>query len=183
LALIATSPTDIVKYWELRIDECGLPVDWADALDHCWRCTESTTRLQRCHIVPASQGGPDEPANLVLLCARCHRENPNISDAPIMWKWIKQSTELRRKHLGAEAAAGYGFYWTARAAEEYERLFGSRLLEDLHKMEATHEGIKAEYPRLAREAATMHMGDPWHNPATAASLWRKTLEQFEWMYE
>jgi Phage integrase family/HNH endonuclease len=182
LAHVATTPADIVEYWATRIDERDLPVDWTDALDHCWRCTDEE-RLQRCHIVPASRGGRDEPSNLVLLCTRCHRENPNVSDAAIMWQWIKQSIELRRKHLGAEAAACYGLYWTARAAEEYERLFGRRLRDDLHKMTATCEGVKAEYPRLSREAATTHLGDPWHNPSTAASLWRKALEQVEWMYE
>jgi hypothetical protein len=178
-----TSAERIVEYWAPRIDECDLPLDWADALDHCWRCTENTTRLQRCHIVPASRGGRDEPSNLVLLCTRCHRENPNVSDAAIMWQWIKQSTELRRKHLGAEAAACYGSYWMARAAEEYEQLFGRRLRDDLDKMTATYEGVKTEYPRLAREAATTHLGDPWLNSSTTASLWRKALAQFEWLYE
>jgi 5-methylcytosine-specific restriction endonuclease McrA len=82
----------------------------ADALDRCWRCTDAA-RLQRCHIVPASQGGQGDPSNMVLLCIRCHRENPNVSDPLLMWRWIRHSTELRRKYLGEAEAGCYGFYW------------------------------------------------------------------------
>jgi 5-methylcytosine-specific restriction endonuclease McrA len=42
-----------------------------------YRCTEcgETRDLQVHHIVPRQLGGPDEPSNLVTLCAACHRRH------------------------------------------------------------------------------------------------------------
>lgn len=41
-----------------------------------WRCRNPLCRsprgLEIDHVVPRSQGGPDEEANLVTLCSRCH---------------------------------------------------------------------------------------------------------------
>lgn len=65
-----------------------LSVDWAEAHERCWRCARKT-RLERCHIIPHSRGGEDTPSNLVLLCKKCHLENPNITDTEIMWDWLK----------------------------------------------------------------------------------------------
>lgn len=64
---IKTPPSEIVDYWAKRVDECELSVDWAEAESHCWRCGCKRT-LERCHIIPDSMGGKDEPSNLVLLC-------------------------------------------------------------------------------------------------------------------
>ena len=44
--------------------------------------------LQRCHLVPDAIGGPDGPRNIVLLCARCHAEAPDVGDADYMLRWI-----------------------------------------------------------------------------------------------
>jgi hypothetical protein len=44
--------------------------------------------LQRCHLVPDALGGPDTPENLVLLCARCHAEAPDVADSEYMLSWI-----------------------------------------------------------------------------------------------
>jgi predicted restriction endonuclease len=33
--------------------------------------------LHQAHLIPHSQGGPDDPGNLVPLCARCHRSFDN----------------------------------------------------------------------------------------------------------
>jgi 5-methylcytosine-specific restriction endonuclease McrA len=39
-----------------------------------YRCTAcgATRDLEVHHIVPRRLGGPDEPANLITLCAACH---------------------------------------------------------------------------------------------------------------
>ncbi len=82
---IKTKKEDIVKYcfFEKLIDESGLSIDASEAHERCWRCGCEKS-LERCYIIPASLGGKDEPANLVLLCKRCHLDNPNITDPEIM---------------------------------------------------------------------------------------------------
>ena len=65
-------------------EECGLSVDWAEAHERCWQCG-CKRGLQRCHIVPHALGGEDAPSNLVLLCGRCHLDNPNVADTEVMW--------------------------------------------------------------------------------------------------
>jgi 5-methylcytosine-specific restriction endonuclease McrA len=83
---IKTSPKEIVDYWKERQDECGLSVDWGEAEERCWRCGYKKN-LQRCHIIPDSLGGKDEPANLVLLCERCHIDAPNVESKTFMWDY------------------------------------------------------------------------------------------------
>lgn len=86
---IRTTKEEIIDYWVRQgVDECDLSVDWAEADSHCWRCG-CERNLERCHIVPDSLGGKDEPSNLVLLCKRCHADGPNVADPEIMWDWIK----------------------------------------------------------------------------------------------
>lgn len=67
---------------------------------HCQYCNEDIDVLARMpaswrrylpkgavweidHIVPRSQGGTDDPANLQLLCATCHRAKSDGEDYPI----------------------------------------------------------------------------------------------------
>src|SRR5699024_4292664 len=102
---------EIVDYWFSRVDECELSVDAAEAHERCWRCGYKRG-LERCHIVPSSLGGSDEPSNLVLLCKRCHLENPNVSDPEIMWDWIR-----------AYGTSLYGTFWTIQGMKEYEFIY------------------------------------------------------------
>lgn len=85
---IKTTKEAIISYWAKHQDECGLSVDWAEAGERCWRCGCERS-LDRCHIIPDSLGGKDEPENLVLLCMRCHADGPNVADQEIMWDWIR----------------------------------------------------------------------------------------------
>ncbi len=74
---------------ELRIEDpdgscwgCGL---WAplDADEH-WQ--------ERCHIVPhgAPYFGPDnDPANYLLLCHRCHKNQPDDQSRAVQIAWLK----------------------------------------------------------------------------------------------
>lgn len=92
-----------IAFWSSRIDESSLGCDWSDAHDHCWRCGHRS-RLQRCHIVPRSLGGSDEPSNIIGLCARCHDEMPNVVDPDEVWRWIKDDHGIT-----------YDTYWDERA--------------------------------------------------------------------
>ena len=43
----------------------------------CQHCGKGGKGLEVDHQVPLSQGGRDEPNNLVVLCKQCHRERTN----------------------------------------------------------------------------------------------------------
>jgi hypothetical protein len=50
-----------------------------------YRCTEcgASQDLEVHHIVPRRLGGPDEPSNLVTLCAACHsRQHETFQESP-----------------------------------------------------------------------------------------------------
>lgn len=68
---------------------CGWMAVDADATPVLWDVWEEAM-LQRCHLVPHALGGPDSPANLVLLCGRCHGDAPDVGDADYMLRWIER---------------------------------------------------------------------------------------------
>lgn len=114
---IRTTKEEIIDYWVRQgVDECDLSVDWAEADSHCWRCG-CERNLERCHIVPDSLGGKDEPSNLVLLCKRCHADGPNVADPEIMWDWIK-----------SYKVAFYDTFWSIQGAAEYSLFTGKEFL-------------------------------------------------------
>lgn len=93
------------------------PIVWA-----AW----DLAKLERCHLVPHALGGPDEPANLVLLCGRCHSEAPDVRDAGYMLRWI-----------GAHASWGHRLSQEMQAAmdlaglsEDMMETFNERLLPE-----------------------------------------------------
>lgn len=81
---IKTTKKQIVAYWADHVSEAGLSIDFSEAQERCWRCGCQRS-LERCHIVPDSLGGADTASNLVLLCKRCHLDNPNTAGPEIMW--------------------------------------------------------------------------------------------------
>jgi len=90
----STTKQAIADHWSPLVSELDMGCDWEDAVTDCWRCgVEPSRGLERCHIVPAQEpfNGPDDPSNYVLLCSRCHREAPNVSDPSVMWQWIKDT--------------------------------------------------------------------------------------------
>jgi hypothetical protein len=112
---IKTTKKEIIEYWMdspnyANGDEVGMAIDQAD-LDEdggrCWRCG-TTKNVQRCHIIPHSQGGRDEPSNLLLLCRDCHNDAPNVSNATAedFFNWMKNSRHSLSKYLN-ENNAGY----------------------------------------------------------------------------
>jgi hypothetical protein len=133
---VKTSHESILEYWCSRIDESDMGCDWDEALTRCWRCGDEhrTKSLHRCHIIPAQDGGKDEPSNLVLLCSPCHAEAPSLSDdKDAIWQWIKRTCK-----------SYYGQFWGDRLFEEFEKLYGrpvdfknvslEKLVEESHKI-------------------------------------------------
>ena len=154
---IKTKPSEIVSYWAQRENECGLGVDWAEAHERCWRCGYKTS-LERCHIVPDSLNGLDDPSNLVLLCYRCHREAPNHTDPGYMWLWLR-----------ADNVPFYDTYWTNRGLREFEKMFGRKAFSDL-KSQNAEPAMIAELMQESMEKATFHFGQAHLNPATVACV-------------
>ena len=118
---IKTTKEQIVDYWRKHADEGELSVDFTEADERCWRrgCKRN---LQRCHIIPRALGGEDTPSNFVLLCSRCHRDNPNVADPEIMWDW-----------LHAYKVVVYDTFWQVQGLKEYERIYGITFREELVK--------------------------------------------------
>ncbi len=150
---IKTKKEDIVKYWffERLIDECGLSVDASDALERCWRCG-CEHNLERCHIVPEALGGKDEPSNLVLLCHRCHIDNPNVMDSEIMWDWIR-----------AYGVPFYGTFWGLIGLKEYEFIYHKSFVSDLIDLGITdvkemHRLIELYIPQIIKDNIGHHYG-------------------------
>lgn len=155
-----TTHREIVDYWAGYQDECGLSVDWAEAETLCWRCAHQR-QLQRCHIIPRSLGGDESASNLVLLCAQCHAEAPNVEDAGFMWVWLR-----------AHAVPFYGTYWQERGLREYEFIFGEKPFAGLNHaedlMKEAAELVKELFPRTST-----HWGQGRINPATFAWVLRQ----------
>ena len=156
---IKSTIEDIVGYWTRREDECSLSVDWAEAHKRCWRCSRET-RLQKCHIVPHALGGMDSPENFVLLCARCHREAPNVSDPAFIWIWLRRY-----------AVTLYDTDWIVRGYEEFERIFRRKPFLELGGDVA--EGDIVDALKKYRNKAIIHFGEGRPNPATVAWLFSK----------
>lgn len=174
---IKTTMREIAKYWETRVDECEWSIDWREAESHCWRCGYKK-RLQRCHIIPAALGGKDEPENMVILCVRCHAENPNVEDPEIMWDWIK-----------AYNTSCYGTFWDIQALKEYEFIYKSTVEYDIEKI-FTEAGVENDEKEQAvmeallstRSKISVHFGQPYYNTATIAGIYRMMLKELAKKY-
>lgn len=176
---IKTPLSEIIAYWAKHVDECGLSVDWAEAESHCWRCGYERD-LERCHIIPDSLGGKDEPSNLVLLCKRCHAEGPNVTDPEIMWDWIR-----------AYGVPFYGTFWFIRGMKEYQFIYHKTIRQELADIlmragvapdsEEAMEVTKAYTQKMSQQAST-HFAQPYFNTATIAGLFRMLLKSLAQKY-
>ncbi len=168
---IKTKKEEIVNYWffEQFVEESGLSVDAAEAHERCWRCG-CEHNLERCHIVPASLGGKDEPSNLVLLCHRCHLDNPNITDPEIMWDWIR-----------AYGVPMYGTFWGILGMKEYAFIYHKSFYTEILDLGITPDDEFMEYfntnlKDLLKET-TYHYGHAYLNTATLAGVYRMLLKR------
>ena len=92
---IKTTKKEIVDWCKNNIPEVTKDgtygVDIADmSEDRCMRCGEVGT-VERCHVIPHSLGGVDEPHNYRLLCPTCHRNQPNVDDYEATDLWIRET--------------------------------------------------------------------------------------------
>lgn len=170
---IQTTKEEICKYWFSRIDESELSVDASEALERCWRCG-SERSLERCHIIPRSLGGEDVPSNYVLLCKRCHLENPNVDDTEIMWDWLKAYKEQY-----------YDTFWINQALEEYERIYKKKFKDDIAPFNQylTAEEAKEFLEKEMDSYATHHFGQTYLNSATIAGLMRILIKKLRAKYD
>ena len=162
-----TSIWEIADYWSGIVDESDLSVDWAEAEERCWRCG-SVKELARCHIVPHSLGGGDEPSNYVILCHQCHEEGPNVSDPEIMWDWLM-----------AYSCNHYDIFWQIEAEHEYARIYQRTINDDLLFLEQSGKVDKEELEAAIADAfrrSTKHFGQGMPNKATMAGVFRMTLK-------
>lgn len=156
-----TKFSEIVSYWETRIYEGDLGVDWCDAEKRCWRCG-CERRLEKCHIIPHALGGKDDISNLILLCNRCHKEAPNSNDEKYIWKWIK-----------ASRAEFYDIFWAKKGLDEYERIYNEKITDCLKKVNAKQ--IKSA-TKKAFKNAIVHYGEGSYNVSTLASIIKNIKE-------
>jgi hypothetical protein len=150
----------IADYWSRHEDQCGLSVDWADAEKLCWRCA-GKRKLQRSHIVSRELGGSEHASNLVLLCAQCHAEAPNVADPSFMWTWLR-----------AHASSFYGEYWYDRGFREYEFIYGVKPFAEVQDASALLPLLHTAIRKYVRQT-TIHWGQGKPNPATVAWLIRQ----------
>lgn len=170
---IKTTIHEAVEYWSHYIDECDLSVDWSEGETHCWRCG-CERNLERCHIIPYSLGGKDEPSNIVLLCKRCHAEGPNVEDSEIMWDWIK-----------AYKVSFYETFWTYRGMSEYEFIYKKTFMQDLEYIlkeaglmdNEAKEKVMEQILFSLREKMSVHFGQNYFNTATMAGVYRMMLKE------
>ena len=159
-----TKQEQIIKYWETNSHEFNLSIDFSEANKRCWRCGYKS-KLEKCHIIPHSLGGSDEPHNYILLCSLCHAEGPNVEDEQIFWDWLK-----------AHKVDYYDTYWIIRGINEYKFIYGKTIDEEIVELEIDVD----TFNKLNQEnfsKASWHFGQPRMNPATIAGILRITILQ------
>ena len=87
-----TTHKQIVEWAQHNLNECHMGSDADEFATRCWRCGYDDKPLERCHVIPHSLGGKDEPSNYRLLCGTCHKEAPNVADPKAMDKWIQKTS-------------------------------------------------------------------------------------------
>lgn len=168
---IKTKVQDIIDYWIKYINEDDrMNFDWAEADKVCWRCG-CERRLQRCHIIPDSLGGKDEPSNFVLLCSECHQEAPNVESKQFMWDWIKSFY-----------SPFYNTFWKDRAVEEYKRIYHKDFAEELKDRNIITDHAFDTFWNLKTGRTSFHFGHPYGNVATITGNYKMHLDAFDKKY-
>lgn len=110
------SKSKIFEYWKERLAELGFFIDWGEP--GCWVCgyhyddkydvknpqadwnetlkAWNAIPLQRCHIVPRSLGGTNNPDNIFLMCKECHDLAPNTAIPKIFLEWARNQNWHKR---------------------------------------------------------------------------------------
>lgn len=168
---IKTTSKQIVEYWSEKVSDWELTVEWCNATKRCWRCGRETS-LQRAHIIPDSLGGKDEPSNLILLCARCHGEAPNVTDPQIMWDWLKAYNTHSIASLGLlMALREYKFIYKNSFRHDAEYILNKANIPG----EIDYAKIKEDLFSIGK-GTSIHFGQPYFNSATFAGMMRMFLK-------
>ena len=163
---IKTTKEKIISYWSKKVDESELSIDFTEASERCWRCGYKSV-LHRCHIIPDSLGGKDNPSNLVLLCRRCHIEAPNINDKDFFWDWLK-----------AQKVSLYNTYWTIRGVKEYEEVYKENPIQTMRRLNVKTDAFD-KFLKQQMNFVTIHFGEGRLNPSTIAGIFRSFIKQKE----
>jgi hypothetical protein len=74
-----------------------------DGLKKIWEHKEVSKKLQKCHIIPHSLGGDENPKNMFLLCKDCHEESPDTNNPKNFFKWVYRKrnspSHLRKRYM------------------------------------------------------------------------------------
>lgn len=167
---IHTTKKEIINYWIHYKPDDQPNFDWSEANEICWRCGYKR-RLQRCHIIPDSLGGKDEPSNFVLLCSECHQEAPNVESKTFMWDWIN-----------SYYSPFYNTFWTKRGMEEYERIYHKSFYDELKERNIITDHAISKFWSLKTGRTSFHFGHPYGNVSTIAGNYRMHLEAFDKKY-
>jgi hypothetical protein len=165
-----TKKEDIIKFWISKVDETELNFDWGDADLVCWNCG-CERKTQRCHIVPHSLNGDDDPSNYVLLCNICHTNAPNCSNPNIMWDWIKSN----KTKFGITNC-----YFIEKGLEEYERIYGGNIINDMISSGINENNIHKHIEEYNKETRlSTHFSDSHFNPVSTAGYVKGLLEDLK----
>ncbi len=94
-------------------------------------------------------------------------ENPNVTDAEIMWDWIR-----------AHGTPLYDTFWMLQGMREYKIIYGKSLEEELDERKIVD---MVRFKRLVQEEfkkTTFHYGHPYLNSATVAGVIRIVLKKY-----
>lgn len=153
----------VVEYWGHIIDESTISVDVSEMATHCWRCG-CERKLKICTIVPVKLGGKKEVNNQVLLCGKCSKDRPKVSDPEIMWDW-----------LHAYKSTFYNTFWRNMGIVEYENIYGVKFTDELKARNITDDSIV--FKSLFAKGAKIRSSS--HNPASVAGLLRLFLKEYD----
>lgn len=112
-------------------------------------------------------GGEDNASNFVLLCRRCHLENPNIADKDIMWDWLR-----------AYGTTFYDTFWLKQGLKEYEFIYGKSLDKEFAERNITDVDKFSKLVREQLKNTTYHFGHSYLNSATLAGMLRVSLKKY-----
>lgn len=106
------SKGEIFIHWQEWLDKNMF--DWGEP--SCWACGKwcgekynvqspdetnfkalwNKVPLQRCHIIPKSLGGSDDPENLFLMCTECHDLAPDTTSREVFLLWASKQNYSKR---------------------------------------------------------------------------------------
>jgi hypothetical protein len=137
-----------------------------DAARCCWACRAMSFRfrgnevvpvpgelgwLERAHVVAHAAGGSNEPSNYFLLCATCHREQPDSASPAVQVAWLRthESETARMCRMVGPVIARLKKFAALMGGDEVLAAWAKSL-------GATHEEVHRSLKALMKELA----GDP-----------------------